>query len=200
MQKTIIGIAIIFVIGVGTVVVSKMVIKKENTISEEAAPSSEQLTMKTATLETTMGDIVVELYEEDAPRTVQNFETLIQKGFYNGLVFHRVIGGFMIQGGDPSGNGTGGPGYIFEDELNSETPSYKEGYKKGVLAMANRGPNTNGSQFFIMLKDTPLPHSYTIFGKVLSGQSVVDAIGAVQTDASDKPLVPVAMEEVRMGK
>ena len=168
MQKTIIGIAIIFVIGVGTVVVSKMVIKKENTISEEAAPSSEQLTMKTATLETTMGDIVVELYEEDAPRTVQNFETLIQKGFYNGLVFHRVIGGFMIQGGDPSGNGTGGPGYIFEDELNSETPSYKEGYKKGVLAMANRGPNTNGSQFFIMLKDTPLPHSYTIFGKVLS--------------------------------
>ncbi|MEK9183970.1 MAG: peptidylprolyl isomerase, partial [Patescibacteria group bacterium] len=105
--------------------------------------------------------------------------------------------GFMIQGGDPSGDGTGGPGYTFEDELNSESESYKAGYKKGVVAMANAGPNTNGSQFFILLEDYPLPHKYTIFGKVVKGQEVVSVIGDVETNpANDRPLNPVVIESI----
>jgi cyclophilin family peptidyl-prolyl cis-trans isomerase len=104
----------------------------------------------------------------------------------------------MIQGGDPTGTGMGGPGYKFEDELNPNTPSYKTGYQKGVLAMANAGPNTNGSQFFIMLKDTPLPHLYTIFGRVISGQEIVDAIGNVKTDSNDRPTEQVVMEKVTL--
>ncbi len=121
---------------------------------------------------------------------------MAQKGFYNNLTFHRVVNGFVIQGGDPSGNGMGGPGYAFEDELNPETESYKIGYKKGVVAMANAGPNTNGSQFFIMLEDNPLPHNYTIFGQVVNGQEVVDVIGQLPTDSNEKPLSPVIMETV----
>lgn len=152
--------------------------------------------MRTVTLKTNFGEIKFQTYDADAPKTSQNFADLASKGFYNNLIFHRVIKGFMIQGGDPNSNGTGGPGYQFEDELNPETESYKEGYKKGMVAMANAGPNTNGSQFFIMLEDYPLPHNYTIFGKVISGQEVVDKIGLVLTDANDKPLEPVIMEEV----
>jgi cyclophilin family peptidyl-prolyl cis-trans isomerase len=121
---------------------------------------------------------------------------LAGKGFYNNLIFHRVIPGFMIQGGDPTGTGMGGPGYKFADELNPNTVSYKAGYVKGTVAMANSGPDTNGSQFFIMQKDTPLPHSYTIFGKVISGLDVVDAIAAVQVNGSDKPLTDVVMKSV----
>ena len=102
----------------------------------------------------------------------------------------------MIQGGDPNGNGTGGPGYQFADELNPATPSYKAGYKRGVVAMANAGPNTNGSQFFIMHADYPLPNSYTIFGKVVSGQEVVDKIANVSVGANDKPTTPVVMNKV----
>jgi cyclophilin family peptidyl-prolyl cis-trans isomerase len=149
------------------------------------------------TIVTNYGTIVFETYDADAPNTVQNFITLADKGFYNGLIFHRVIAGFMIQGGDPKGNGTGGPGYTFADELNPATASYKAGYKQGVVAMANAGPNTNGSQFFIMAADYPLPNSYTIFGKVISGQDVVSKIDAVQTDPSNnKPLTPVVMKSV----
>lgn len=148
------------------------------------------------TIDTNYGKIVFETYDADAPNTVKNFVTLADKGFYNGLTFHRVIKGFMIQGGDPNGNGTGGPGYKFDDELNPSTPSYKAGYKKGVVAMANSGPNTNGSQFFIMTADYPLPNNYTIFGKVVSGQDVVDKIASVQTGANDKPLSPVTMTKV----
>lgn len=148
------------------------------------------------TIETNYGKIVFETYNEDAPNTVKNFVTLAEKGFYNGLTFHRVIKGFMIQGGDPSGNGTGGPGYKFNDELNPATPSYKAGYKKGVVAMANAGPNTNGSQFFIMHADNPLPNAYTIFGKVVEGQDVVDKIANVQVGANDKPVAPVTMSKV----
>ncbi len=148
------------------------------------------------TIDTNYGKIVVETYDADAPNTVKNFVTLAEKGFYNGLTFHRVIKGFMIQGGDPNGNGTGGPGYKFADELNPTTPSYKAGYKKGVVAMANSGPNTNGSQFFIMTADYPLPNNYTIFGKVVSGQDVVDKIAQVQTGANDKPVSPVTMTKV----
>ena len=151
--------------------------------------------MHKITLQTNFGAIEFETYDADAPKTVENFVTLANKGFYNGLTFHRVIKNFMIQGGDPKGDGTGGPGYEFADELNSNTVSYKQGYVKGVVAMANAGPNTNGSQFFIMLNDTPLPHDYTIFGKVVAGQDVVDAIGNVKTDSGDKPLSPVVIEK-----
>ncbi len=148
------------------------------------------------TLQTNYGTIVFETYDADAPKTVANFVTLAGKGFYNGLTFHRVIPGFMIQGGDPKGDGTGGPGYTFADELNPATPSYKAGYKKGVVAMANAGPNTNGSQFFIMTADYPLKNDYTIFGKVVSGQDVVDTIANVKTGQNDKPVTPVIMKTV----
>ena len=158
--------------------------------------STNPQTMNTITLVTNKGTIVFETFNSDAPKAVGNFITLAQKGFYNNLTFHRVIKGFMIQGGDPTGNGSGGPGYQFADELNPNTDSYKLGYQKGIVAMANAGPNTNGSQFFIMLADTPLPHAYTIFGKVISGQDVVDAIGSVQTGANDKPVSPVVIKSV----
>ena len=148
------------------------------------------------TIDTNYGKIVFETYDTDAPKTVANFVTLANKGFYNGLIFHRVIKGFMIQGGDPKGTGTGGPGYQFADELDPNTASYKAGYKKGVVAMANSGPNTNGSQFFIMTEDYPLPNNYTIFGKVVSGQDVVDVIANVKTGQNDKPISPVVMNSV----
>lgn len=154
------------------------------------------------TLQTSMGDIKLELYDRDAPKAVSNFTKLAAKGFYDGVTFHRVISGFMIQGGDPlskdaapTNDGTGGPGYMFADELNPETASYKTGYKKGVLAMANAGPNTNGSQFFILLADYPLPHNYTIFGRVVAGQEVVDKIGLVKTDANDRPVERVVVKK-----
>ncbi len=152
--------------------------------------------MHIITIKTNLGDISFTTYDADAPLAVQNFINLAKKGFYTNVVFHRVIKGFMIQGGDPTGTGTGGPGYSFKDELDPNTGSYKEGYKRGVVAMANAGPNTNGSQFFIMLQDTPLPHAYTIFGKVVSGQDVVDAIGNVKTDGNDRPLNPPVIEGV----
>lgn len=133
-----------------------------------------------ASIITPKGEIDIELYPKDAPKTVENFATLAKNGYYNGLTFHRVVSGFVIQGGDPNGDGSGGTsifGPTFEDELNPNTPSYKAGYLEGVVAMANRGPNTNGSQFFIMLADnTSLPHAYTIFGKVTKGMDVVKQI------------------------
>jgi len=150
------------------------------------------------TLETNYGNITFELYRNDAPNTATNFATLAENGFYNNLTFHRVIKGFMIQGGDPNGNGTGGPGYTFADELNPNTASYKAGYKKGVVAMANSGPNTNGSQFFIMHQDYPLPNAYTIFGKVTAGQDVVDKIANVQVGPNDKPVSPVIIKSVTL--
>jgi cyclophilin family peptidyl-prolyl cis-trans isomerase len=151
----------------------------------EAPPMKHIITLKTS-----LGDIAFETYDADAPKAVNNFITLAEKNFYNNVIFHRVIKGFMIQGGDPTGTGRGGPGYSFEDELNPAAPSYQAGYARGVVAMANSGPNTNGSQFFIMLKDTALPHLYTIFGKVVKGQEVVDAIGDLPTSTGDRPLSP----------
>lgn len=148
------------------------------------------------TLKTSQGDIVFETYDSDAPKAVQNFIELAGKKFYDGVIFHRVIKGFMIQGGDPTGTGMGGPGYKFDDELNPATESFKAGYKKGVVAMANSGPNTNGSQFFIMLEDYPLPNNYTIFGKVVSGQEVVDKIGNLPTGENDRPIEPPKINEV----
>lgn len=156
--------------------------------------------MNKVTVETNMGTIVFETYDIDAPKTVSNFITLANRGYYNGVIFHRVIEGFMIQGGDPTGTGTGGPGYRFEDELNPNTESYKNGYKRGVVAMANAGPNTNGSQFFIMHKDTPLPNAYTIFGKVISGMDVVDKIAGTKVNQADKPLEPIIMKNVTVSE
>lgn len=152
--------------------------------------------MHIVTIKTNLGDIQFETYDADAPKAVANFITLANKGFYNGLIFHRVVPGFMIQGGDPKGDGTGGPGYTFEDELYPQTKSYKEAYKKGVVAMANAGPNTNGSQFFIMLEDYDLPNNYTIFGKVTKGQGVVDTIGKLKTGENDRPVKSIKMETV----
>ena len=140
----------------------------------------EKVSATTATISTAKGDITLNLYPADAPKTVTNFATLAKNGYYDCLTFHRVEPNFVIQGGDPNGNGTGGAsiyGATFADELNPATSSYKAGYMEGVLAMANAGPNTNGSQFFIMLADNAnLPKNYTIFGKVTSGLDVVHQI------------------------
>ncbi len=158
-----------------------------------------------AVIETTMGTIELEFYPADAPKTVENFLKLAEKKYFDGIIFHRISKGFVIQGGDPTGTGAGGKsiwGKEFDDELNPNTPSYKEGYKKGVVAMANRGPNTNTSQFFIMLRDnTGLPKNYTIFGKVSKGLDVVDAIGQVEIipamgPTDGKPKVDVVMKKV----
>lgn len=155
-----------------------------------------------ATVETNFGTFKIKFYPDDAPKTVANFLKLSQDGFYDGLTFHRVIKNFMIQGGDPECSktgglcGSGGPGYQFEDELNPNSQSYQEGYKKGVVAMANAGPNTNGSQFFVMVADVPLPNLYTIFGKVIEGQEVVDKISLLTTDKKDRPVEPVIIKKV----
>ncbi|HKE56432.1 MAG TPA: peptidylprolyl isomerase [Pyrinomonadaceae bacterium] len=156
---------------------------------------------RTAVIKTNKGTIRFELLEADAPKTTENFITLAQKNYYDGVIFHRVIKGFMIQGGDPTGTGRGGQsawGGRFNDEINPGSPVYKTGYKKGVVAMANAGPNTNGSQFFIMHVDYPLPPSYTIFGRVTDDESnqVVNAIATTQTGPGDKPVSDVKMESV----
>jgi cyclophilin family peptidyl-prolyl cis-trans isomerase len=189
-------IAIIIIIVVAAVFVYLMSNKKVESPKNNLTKNN----MNLITIKTNFGEIKIKTYDADAPKTVQNFITLAKKGFYDNLTFHRIIKGFMIQGGDPKGDGTGGPGYNFEDELNPETESYKAGYKKGVVAMANAGPNTNGSQFFIMLEDYPLPNSYTIFGKVVEGQDVVDKIGQVETGTNDKPLNPVIIESVKVSE
>jgi cyclophilin family peptidyl-prolyl cis-trans isomerase len=145
-----------------------------------------------ATLHTNHGAIILELFDEDAPKTVDNFRRLAGGGFYDGVVFHRVISDFMIQGGDPTGTGSGGPGYTFEDEIN-EHPVVR-----GVLAMANAGPNTNGSQFFVVTADACpwLDGKHTVFGRVTDGMDVVDAISGLETDARDRPREDVLIERV----
>ena len=148
--------------------------------------------MATATIGTSKGDIEVEIFTEGAPKAAGNFLDLAEKGFYDGVIFHRVVPGFVIQGGDPTGTGTGGPGYKFADE------PFQGDYYRGTLAMANAGPNTNGSQFFICLADLVgrLPKNYTIFGQVTKGMDVVDAIAAGRTGAGDRPVEPVKMTKV----
>lgn len=148
----------------------------------------------TVALKTSKGDITLELDADAAPKTVTNFMALTASDYYKNLTFHRVIPGFMIQGGDPNGNGTGGQsifGATFEDEIDADSDLYVTGYKAGVIAMANRGPDTNGSQFFIMDADYPLPPSYTIFGRVTEGQDIVNVIARVDRDAGDMPTEPV---------
>jgi cyclophilin family peptidyl-prolyl cis-trans isomerase len=149
-----------------------------------------------AALHTNHGVIRVELFPDDAPKTVENFETLARDGFYDGVIFHRVIPNFMIQGGDPTGTGTGGPGYTFEDEPNDRH------VVRGALAMANAGPNTNGSQFFVVTADACpwLDGKHTVFGRVVEGMDVVDEISSVPRDARDKPREPVAIERVELSE
>ena len=144
----------------------------------------------TATIETSAGTMTAELFPGDAPATVNNFVFLANDDYYNGVIFHRVIKGFMIQGGDPTGSGSGGPGYKFNDE------PVKRSYSRGTLAMANAGPNTNGSQFFVMHSDYGLPPNYTIFGKLTSGEDVLDAIALAKTGAQDRPAEPVSITSV----
>jgi cyclophilin family peptidyl-prolyl cis-trans isomerase len=150
--------------------------------------------MTSATLQTNHGAIALELFDEDAPKTVDNFTRLAKEGFYDGVSFHRVIPDFMIQGGDPTGTGTGGPGYRFEDEIN---PNRVE---RGVLAMANAGPNTNGSQFFIVVADACpwLDGKHTVFGRVTSGMDVADTISNLPRDAQDRPDDSVTIERVEL--
>jgi cyclophilin family peptidyl-prolyl cis-trans isomerase len=159
-------------------------------------------------IETTKGNIELELFESDAPKTVANFAGLAEQGYFNGIIFHRISKGFVIQGGDSTGTGRGGKsiyGKEFEDELNPSAPSFKEGYKRGTVAMANRGPNTNTSQFFIMLNDIPMPKNYTIFGKVTKGMDIVDSIAAVEIipqmgPTDGKPKIDVVMNKVTVKK
>jgi cyclophilin family peptidyl-prolyl cis-trans isomerase len=145
----------------------------------------------TATLDTSHGEIVIEFEPDRSPIAVNNFVTLARDGFYDGVVFHRVIENFMIQGGDPTGTGRGGPGYKFRDELEGSGD-----YSRGTVAMANAGPNTNGSQFFICHTDVGLPHNYTIFGQVTSGMDAVDSIATSDTDSADRPHEDVVINQV----
>ena len=152
-----------------------------------------------AVIQTNHGTIRFELLETEAPKTTENFILLAEKGYYDGVIFHRVIKGFMIQGGDPTGTGRGGQsawGGRFNDEINRTSELYQKGYRAGTVAMANAGPNTNGSQFFIMHVDYPLPPNYTIFGQVTEGQEVVTAIAESPTDSNDRPNASIAMEKV----
>ncbi|MDQ3937917.1 MAG: peptidylprolyl isomerase [Chloroflexota bacterium] len=148
----------------------------------------------TATLATSAGTMTARLFADEAPQTVNNFVFLARDGFYDGVIFHRVIRGFMIQGGDPTGTGRGGPGYRFDDEPVSRK------YERGTLAMANAGANTNGSQFFIMHADYPLPPSYTIFGKLTSGEKVLDSIAGAATGGEDRPLQPARIESIEISE
>jgi len=148
--------------------------------------------MSEAVMKTSEGEITFELFDDAAPKTVSNFKELAGQGFYDGLIFHRIIPDFMIQGGCPEGTGTGGPGYQFEDEINDHK------VVRGALAMANAGPNTNGSQFFIVTADECpwLDGKHTVFGQVTGGMDVIDKIGAAQTDARDKPTTPITIDSL----
>jgi peptidyl-prolyl cis-trans isomerase B (cyclophilin B) len=150
--------------------------------------------MSTAKMHTTQGTIELELFDEDAPKTVENFKKLARESFYDGVIFHRVIPEFMIQGGDPEGTGMGGPGYVFEDEINQHK------VVRGALAMANAGPNTNGSQFFIVTTTAApwLDGKHTVFGEVRSGMDAVDAIEALPTDGQDRPHEPPRIESIEL--
>ena len=150
--------------------------------------------MSQATMHTNHGAITIELFDDDAPKTVENFRKLARDGFYDGVIFHRVIRDFMIQGGDPTGTGTGGPGYTFEDEFNDNK------VVRGALAMANAGPNTNGSQFFIVTTaEAPwLDGKHTVFGRVVDGMDTVDAIEGQPTDARDKPVEDAKIERIEL--
>ncbi len=184
--------------GTGSVVTSSSTSSAAMSAAANSSDASLLSGKHTVVLKTSKGDITLELDADRAPMAVTNFVTHAQEGYYDDLIFHRVISGFMIQGGDPQGTGRGGES-IFGETFKDEIVSPME-YKRGVIAMANRGPNTNGSQFFIMHKDYPLPPNYTIFGQVTSGLDVVDAIATAKTDANDRPLEPITFSAVAQEK
>lgn len=224
MNKYISIVIVVAVIGLGIWLFMRGDSRKENLITPEPVPevqvsetgeitnnnekinNIENKKMNSATINTNMGNIEIEFYAASAPNTVANFQKLAKEGFYDKVKFHRVIKGFMIQAGDPQSKddaktalwGTGGPGYKFADEINAQSEVYQTGYKKGIVAMANSGPNTNGSQFFIMTADYPLPPLYTIFGKVTSGQDVVDKIALVATGPNDRPVNAVVINSITL--
>ena len=176
--------------------------KGEKNMSDKVYLSPPEIIIETdksykAIINTNLGEIEIELFNDTAPNTVNNFIFLSKDNYYDNVIFHRVISGFMIQGGDPSGTGHGEmgkhPGYNFNDELNSPRK-----YLKGIVAMANAGPNTNGSQFFIMHEDYPLPYQYTIFGNVINGIDVVDKIASIETDTSDRPISDITILDIQI--
>jgi len=176
---------------------AKSQVAPDNKALQESEINASNSANSIAVFETSLGNFKVELFEDKAPGTSQNFISLVNKGFYNGLTFHRVIDGFMIQGGDPKGNGTGGPGYSIPDEFNKALRHNGE----GVLSMANAGPNTGGSQFFITLDATPwLDNKHAVFGKVIEGMEVVRAIGKVRVGQNDKPVTPVTITKITIIK
>ncbi len=199
-NEVVIAIIILLCFGAGLFVLSRLQTKNPipNTENKSLLNSiSNQNKKYTAILETSEGDIVVELNTKTTPKTVGNFVTLSKKNFYNDTIFHRVIKGFMIQGGDPTGTGSGGPGYQFDDE------PFEGEYTRGTVAMANAGPHTNGSQFFIMHKDYDLPKNYVIFGKVTNGIEIVDKIAEAPVETSvngesSKPISPVKITSVKI--
>lgn len=194
-----IGIVVLLIMLGGFAMARK---QKKETAAVSQTPSAPAMTIDTkkqydAILSTSMGDITIQLAASATPITVNNFVTLSEKKFYDKTIFHRVIKGFMIQGGDPDGTGRGGPGYRFDDE------PFEGQYTRGTVAMANAGPNTNGSQFFIMHKDTALPHAYVIFGKVIEGMDVVDKIAESPVDPNGEgstPVTPVVVNSVKIVK
>ncbi len=160
-----------------------------NYLQKEALMNEDEVVLKTS-----MGDITIKFFEEDAPKTVENFKKLSKEGFYDGLIFHRVIEHFMIQGGDPEGSGTGGPGYVFEDEINDHK------LVAGSVAMANSGPDTNGSQFFIVTEgdQSHLDGKHTVFGEVISGFDLAVEMSQVSVDADDKPITPIIINSTEL--
>jgi cyclophilin family peptidyl-prolyl cis-trans isomerase len=178
---------------------------KSETRNPKVPPGAKSSGGSHAIIETDQGSIEIELFEKEAPKAVENFRLLAEHDYYDGLTFHRIVKGFMIQGGDPKGDGTGGEsawGGTFEEEIQQDSPLYQRGYRRGIVAMANAGrPNTNGSQFFIMHQNYSLPPSYVIFGDVVKGQEVVDALAEVPTRMGDdgsmsKPLSPVIIHKI----
>ncbi len=157
---------------------------KSESRNPKVAPGAKSSGGRHAVIETDQGVIEIEFFDGEAPKAVENFRLLAEQGYYDGLTFHRIVKGFMIQGGDPSGDGSGGEsawGGEFEDEIDRQLPLYQRGYRRGIVAMANAGPNTNGSQFFVMHQDYPLPPNYVIFGSVIRGLQVVDALAELPT-------------------
>ena len=191
------------VVIVTTLLLSILIVACSEKGTDPAKPARQNQPNPTAVIETDAGTIKFELLENEAPKTAENFRALAERGFYNGTIFHRVISGFMIQGGDPNGDGTGGQtatGQPLPNEINRSSPLYQGGYRRGLVAMANKGiPETGSSQFFIMHQTYPLPPNYTVFGRVTEGMDVVDKIAAAPNTGSsnqNRPVTPVKMNKV----
>lgn len=189
-------IAVVLIVALLLIFFSKQTKTKQKDMINKSEPillEENEIVGKNAKFQTSLGDFTVKLYGDKTPLTVSNFVTLAKKGFFNGLIFHRVIAGFMIQGGDPKGDGTGGPDYKYKDEFSTDLKFDR----KGILAMANSGPNTNGSQFFITVAPTPhLNNVHTIFGEVINGYDIVEKISNVKTNSLNKPLENITINKI----